>query len=139
LIIFLQPQCHFLFLIQPGCVGVIVVLIFLLNLITLYYSILVCRFLPTVRAPREVRWEVEAGEGGDLTAHVHSAYPSIPFPNTSSSNSLQWCSALCIRIVLQGLTIVLWKSTAQPSVPTPQWTSRGARTVPGFVCLKHFK
>jgi hypothetical protein len=27
----------------------------------------------TVRAPREVRWEVVAGEGGDLTAHAHSA------------------------------------------------------------------
>jgi hypothetical protein len=26
-----------------------------------------------VRAPREVCWKI-AGEGGDLTAHAHSAY-----------------------------------------------------------------
>jgi hypothetical protein len=28
----------------------------------------------TVRAPRQFRWEVRSGEGGDLTAHAHSAY-----------------------------------------------------------------
>jgi hypothetical protein len=28
-------------------------------------------------ASKEVRWEVGAGEGGDLTAHAHSAYSYI--------------------------------------------------------------
>jgi hypothetical protein len=31
-------------------------------------------YIHTVRARREVHWEVEAGEGGDVTAHAHSAY-----------------------------------------------------------------
>jgi hypothetical protein len=30
--------------------------------------------MPTVLAPREVHWEAVAGEGDNLTAHVHSAY-----------------------------------------------------------------
>jgi hypothetical protein len=28
----------------------------------------------TIHVPREVHWEVGVGEGGDVTAHVHSAY-----------------------------------------------------------------
>jgi hypothetical protein len=42
----------------------------------IYYTTVIIFYfhVRTVRAPREVSWEVGAGEGGDYTAHAHSAY-----------------------------------------------------------------